>query len=111
MSVDRSGWLSREAIEHWRNAPGAGPSVEQLQPMLSAAHDIADQFDQLEREYKGLVDELDEAEAYEQKLRQVIVDAIDEFAAGHASVALSMLNEALRDYDSQADVMTSSKHE
>jgi hypothetical protein len=53
----------------------------------------------------ALVRELEQAEAYEQRLRQIIAEARDQLAAGHASVALSMLNEALSDIDAAADVV------
>jgi hypothetical protein len=53
----------------------------------------------------ALVAELEQAEAYEQRLRQLIVDARDQLAAGNASVALSLLNAALSDIDSAADVV------
>jgi len=53
-----------------------------------------------------LVEELERAEAYEQRLRQFIVEAKDQLARGNASMALSMLNEALNYIDSAADVVT-----
>jgi Skp family chaperone for outer membrane proteins len=53
-----------------------------------------------------LVSELDQAEAYEQRLRQLISDVRDELAAGHHAAALSMLNAALNDIDSATDVVT-----
>ena len=53
-----------------------------------------------------LVAELEQAEAYEQRLRQVISDVRDELAAGHHAAALSMLNAALSDIDSATDVVT-----
>jgi len=56
-------------------------------------------------ELDALVRELEQAEAYEQRLRQIIAQARDQLAAGHASVALSMLNEALSDIDAAADVV------
>ena len=56
-------------------------------------------------EIARLVSELEQAEAYEQRLRQLIVDVKDELAAGHAERALSMLNEALRYIDDAADVV------
>ncbi len=52
-----------------------------------------------------LVAELEQAEAYEQRLRQLIAEARDQLAAGNASVALSLLNAALSDIDSAADVV------
>jgi hypothetical protein len=60
------------------------------------------------KEIAALVDELEQAEAYEQRLRQLIAEARDQLAAGNASMALSMLNAALRDIDSQTDVVTPS---
>lgn len=56
-------------------------------------------------ELDDMVRELEQAEAYEQRLRQIIAEARDQLAAGHASVALSMLNEALSDIDAAADVV------
>jgi hypothetical protein len=67
--------------------------INALEP-LSQAQEIA-----------ALVAELEQAEAYEQRLRQLIAQARDELAAGHASVALSLLNEALSDIDAAADVV------
>jgi hypothetical protein len=59
-----------------------------------------------EAEIQRLVGELEAAEAYEQKLRQVIIDVRDRLAAGNAAQALSMLNQALNDIDAQTDVVT-----
>jgi hypothetical protein len=56
-------------------------------------------------EIASLVAELEKAEAYEQSLRQLIVDARDHLAAGRTSMALSLLNTALRDIDDAADVV------
>jgi len=56
-------------------------------------------------EVEGLVAELGEAEAYEQRLRQLISDVRDRLAAGRHAEALSMLNEALRDIDCTTDVV------
>jgi len=53
----------------------------------------------------ALVAELEQAEAYEQRLRQIILEARDHLAAGRAAVALSLLNEALSDIDAAADVV------
>ena len=58
-----------------------------------------------ESESARLLRELEAAEAYEQKLREVIVSVKNELAAGHHERALSMLNEALNDIDSQTDVV------
>ena len=57
------------------------------------------------QELAALVTELEQAEAYEQRLRQVILDARDQLAAGHTAIALSILNEALSDIDAAADVV------
>jgi hypothetical protein len=56
-------------------------------------------------EIERLVVELEQAEAYEQKLRQLIVDVRDALAAGGIEQALSMLNTALSDIDSATDVV------
>jgi hypothetical protein len=56
-------------------------------------------------EIERLVAELDEAEAYEQRLRQLISDVRDQLAAGHHAAALSMLNAALSDIDCATDVV------
>jgi hypothetical protein len=58
------------------------------------------------REVDRLVAELEEAEAYEQRLRQIIVDVRDRLAAGEYAAALSMLNAALNDIDCATDVVT-----
>ncbi len=58
------------------------------------------------RELAELVAELERAEAFEQRLRQIIADARDQLAAGNTSVALSMLNTALSDIDAATDVVT-----
>jgi hypothetical protein len=57
-------------------------------------------------EIDRLVAELEQAEAYEQRLRQLIVDVRDRLAAGQHATALSMLNAALNDIDSATDVVT-----
>jgi len=56
-------------------------------------------------EVARLVVELEQAQAYEQRLRQLIIDVKDQLAAGHSERALSMLNEALRYIDNAADVV------
>ena len=61
-------------------------------------------------ELARLVNELEQAEAYEQRLRQLIVDVRDELAAGHHASALSMLNAALSDIDAATDVVTSHRN-
>lgn len=53
-----------------------------------------------------LIAELEQAEAYEQRLRQLIVDVRDRLAAGDHAAALSMLNAALNDIDAATDVVT-----
>ena len=58
-----------------------------------------------EKEIAALVAELEQAEAYEVRLRQLISDAKDQLAAGNAAMALSMLNAALSDIDSSTDVV------
>ena len=57
------------------------------------------------REIERLVAELEQAEAYEQRLRQVIIDVRDALAAGRQAAALSMLNAALNDIDDATDVV------
>ena len=58
-----------------------------------------------------LVQELEKAEAYEQRLRQFIVDARDKLASGDTSIALSIMNEALRYIDCATDVVARTKEE
>ncbi|MEP6657881.1 MAG: hypothetical protein ABJC33_11645 [Betaproteobacteria bacterium] len=53
--------------------------------------------------------ELDQAEAYEQRLRQLIVEVKDQLAAGNPEKALSMLNGALNEIDSATDVVVQKK--
>jgi hypothetical protein len=53
-----------------------------------------------------LATELERAEAYEQRLRQLIIDVRNLLAAGQVERALSMLNEALNYIDDQTDVVT-----
>ncbi len=55
-----------------------------------------------------LVAELEAAEAYEQRLRQLIVEVRDQLAAGHTGVALSLLNQALTFIDNETDVVSPS---
>ncbi len=57
-------------------------------------------------EVEQLAAELERAEAYEQRLRQLIIDVRNVLAAGHVERALSMLNEALNYVDNQTDVVT-----
>ena len=57
-------------------------------------------------ELAHLITELEEAEAYEQRLRQLIADVRDQLAAGNHATALSMLNGALSDIDAATDVVT-----
>jgi hypothetical protein len=63
--------------------------------------------DALRAEVARLTTELERAEAYEQQLRQLIVDVKDVLAAGNVARAQSMLNGALNDIDAQTDVVTS----
>jgi hypothetical protein len=63
------------------------------------------------RELAAMVSELEEAEAYEVKLRQRIIDARDQLAAGHTSIALSILNTAINDIDAATDVVAGSHSE
>jgi hypothetical protein len=60
-------------------------------------------------EVARLVYELEQAEIYELKLRQLIMDVKDQLAAGNTAKALSMLNEALNQIDSATDVVTATK--
>ena len=59
-------------------------------------------------EVASLVAELEKAEAYEQKLRQLISDARDQLAEGNTAIALSLLNAALSDIDAATDVVAPS---
>ncbi|MGH8851954.1 MAG: hypothetical protein ACREYD_13245 [Casimicrobiaceae bacterium] len=56
-----------------------------------------------------LIAELEQAEAYEQRLRALIVEVRDRIATGHIEQALSMLNAALNDIDSATDVVVPSR--
>ncbi len=64
--------------------------------------------DENSREVARLIAELEQAEAFEQKLRQYIIDAKDQLAAGNASTALSLLNQAITYIDDATDVVTGS---
>jgi len=66
---------------------------------MPAEHDSRAQADLL-------IAELEQAEAYEQRLRQLTVDVRDRLAAGDHAAALSMLNAALNDIDAATDVVT-----
>jgi hypothetical protein len=55
-----------------------------------------------------LARELEQAELYEQHLRNRIVAIRDELAAGHASRALSLCNATLNEIDSATDVVVPS---
>ena len=57
-------------------------------------------------EIARLVAELEQAEAYEQRLRQLIVEVRDALAAGNHAAALSTLNAALNEIDAATDVVT-----
>ena len=59
-------------------------------------------------EITRLSHELEEAELYEQKLRERIIAIRDALAAGHPARALSLCNEALNEIDSATDVVASS---
>ncbi len=61
------------------------------------------------QELAAMVRELEEAEAYEVKLRQSIIDARDQLAAGNTSIALSILNTTLNDIDAATDVVAESR--
>ena len=63
------------------------------------------------QEFAALVGELEQAEAYEVNLRQRIIDARDQLAAGNPSVALSILNTAINDIDAATDVVAGSHSE
>ena len=58
-----------------------------------------------EAEIARLVRELESAEAYEQRLRQIVLDVHDTLARGDTARALSLLNDALRVIDDQTDVV------
>ena len=62
-----------------------------------------------EGEAARLLRELEAAETYEQRLRQVIVSVKEELAAGHTERALSMLSEALNEIDAATDVVVPHK--
>jgi hypothetical protein len=70
---------------------------------------ITDTMAAPESELDRLVAELESAEAYEQRLRQLILEVRDELAAGNVAKALSMLNQALNDIDAATDVVTSTR--
>ena len=57
-------------------------------------------------EVDRLVAELEQAEAYEQRLRQVIIDVRDQLAAGHHAAALSMLQRSFERHRFATDVVT-----
>jgi hypothetical protein len=60
-------------------------------------------------EIERLSRELEEAELYEQKLRERIVAIRDQLAADHPARALSLCNETLNEIDSATDVVAASK--
>jgi hypothetical protein len=62
-------------------------------------------------ELAAIVSELEEAEAYGVKLRQRIIDARDQLAAGKTSLALSILNTAINEIDAATDVVSGSRSE
>lgn len=57
-----------------------------------------------------LVGELDEAEAFVQRLRGAFVEIQAALAAGHPATALSLVNEALRTIDDATDVVAPHPH-
>ena len=61
------------------------------------------------QEFAAIVSELEQAEAYEAKLRQCIVSARDQLAAGNTSAALSLLNTAINEIDAETDVVSGSR--
>lgn len=63
-------------------------------------------IEEAEAEVTRLVAELASAEAYEQRLRQLVADVHDTLARGNTARALSMLNDALRIIDDQTDVVS-----
>jgi len=67
---------------------------------MTADHDAS-----MAAEIARLTRELEQAESYEQKLRQCIVDVRDQLAAGKVERARSMLNEALNFIDAATDVV------
>lgn len=111
MPIDRSGWPSRDEIAAWREANGGTASLEPIIRVVGSAHDLADEADRLRTDYDLLVSEISQAEAFEQKMRQFISEAITQFGAGHPANALSLLNEALREFDDQTDVVAPSSRE
>ncbi len=58
---------------------------------------------------RRLARELEEAEAYELRLRARIVAIRDELAAGRVARALSLCNETLSEIDDQTDVVAPSR--
>jgi hypothetical protein len=64
----------------------------------------------LKEEIARLVAELDKAELYEQRLRKLISETRDQLANGHPAIALSMLNGALSEIDSETDVVVPQEH-
>ncbi len=61
-------------------------------------------------ELARLAREIEQAELYEQYLRNRIVAIRDELAAGNASRALSLCNATLNEIDSATDVVVPSSH-
>ena len=60
-------------------------------------------------EIARLTRELEEAELYEQKLRDLIVEIRNELAAGHLARALSLCNQTLNEIDNATDVVARSR--
>lgn len=59
-------------------------------------------------EIARLAGELDQAEAYELRLRERIVAIRDELAAGHPARALSLCHQTLNEIDNATDVVAPS---
>lgn len=59
-------------------------------------------------EIARLVRELEQAEAYELRLRERIVAIRDELASGHPARALSLCNQTLNEIDNATDVVAPS---
>jgi hypothetical protein len=58
-----------------------------------------------------MASELEEAEAYEVKLRPHIIDALDQLTAGKTSLALSIPNTAINEIDAAPDVASRARSE
>ena len=60
-------------------------------------------------EVERLARELEQAEAYELRLRERIVAIRNELASGHTARALSLCNETLNEIDNATDVVAPSR--